>query len=89
MIAAARTDRNENILVKIVGTMLDMRAKFLLHLRAHLRALEESGHAKANGVEDFHTSSDCGASAAPIAAARRFQLAVSSRRRLRPAAMSS
>jgi hypothetical protein len=75
--------------LEIVSTMLDVGAKFVVHFRAHLRAMKERGDAEAKRVEEFHASSNCAPSAAPIAFARRFQLSVSSRRRLRPAAVSS
>jgi hypothetical protein len=45
--------------LEVVGTVLHVRAKFLFHLEAHLRTLEESGDAKAKRVEEFHTSSGC------------------------------
>jgi hypothetical protein len=74
---------------QIVGTVLDVRAKFLLHLGVDLGTLEESSHAEAKRIEEFHVSSGCTESAEAMAAASRFQLSVSSRRPLRPAAVSS
>ena len=75
--------------LEVVSTMLEMGAKFLVHLGVHLRTLEESGDAEAKRVEEFHTSSGCAARAEPMAVTSRFQLSVSSRRRLRPVAVSS
>ena len=75
--------------LQIVGAVLDVRAKFLLHLGVASGTLKQSGDAEAKRIEEFHISSGCGESADAMAVARRFQLSVSSRRRLRPAAVSS
>src|SRR5580658_10921523 len=75
--------------LEIVGTALDMRAQLILHLRVHLGTVKKSGDAETKRIEKFHISPACAASAAPMAVASRFQLSVSSRRRLRPAVVSS
>ena len=75
--------------LEIISPMLDMGAKLLVHLGVHLGTLKKIGDAKTKRIEEFHTSSGCAPSAEPMAATSRFQLAVSSCRRLRPAAVSS
>src|SRR6266478_4404585 len=75
--------------LEIVSAMLNVGAQLVFYLGVHLRTMEESGDAEAKQVKEFHASSDCAASAVPIAVARRFQLSVSTRRRLRPATVSS
>jgi hypothetical protein len=42
---------------KIVGAMLNVRAKFFFQLGVHLRTLKESGDSEANRIENFHASS--------------------------------
>ena len=76
-------------MLQIIRAVLNVGAELFLDLGVHLRALEESGDAGAKRIEDFHISSGCTESAEAMAAASRFQLLVSSRSRLRPAAVSS
>src|ERR1700727_268704 len=74
---------------QVVRAVLDVRAQFLFQLGVGMGTLEESGDAETDRTEDAHTSSGCVESAAPIAATSRFQLSVSSRKRLRPVAVSA
>ncbi len=87
--AALRLCTSQAGTFKVIGAVLDVGTEFLLDLGVHLGTLEESGDAEAKRSEEIHTSSGCTDSAEVMAATRRFQLAVSSRRRLRPAAVSS
>ena len=87
-IGAGRPDALE-----IVGAELDVRAELVVHIGADLRALEDGVDAEAKRgkswkILEVHISSVCGPRADAMAPASRFQLLVSSRRRLRPAAVS-
>ncbi len=75
--------------LQIVGAVCNVRAQFLLKFSVDPVTLEQSGDAEAKRVEEVHISSGCCDSADAIAVARRFQLSVSSRKRLRPAAVNS
>ena len=74
---------------EIVRAVLDVGAQLFFHLSVELGTMEERGDAEAECVEEFHASSGCSESAEPMAATRRFQLSVSSRKRFRPAVVSS
>jgi hypothetical protein len=74
---------------QIVCPILDMGALLLFHIFANLGTMKESGSQGANVGREVHISSGRAARAAVMAVARRFQPSVSSRKRLRPAAVSS
>ena len=74
--------------LQIISPVLDVRAQLLFHLGVDLGTAKQSGNADAKRIEEFHTSSGCGARAEPMAVASRFQLAVSSCRRFCPAGVS-
>ncbi len=86
--AAFRLSAREAGPLQIVGAMLDVRAQFFFEIGVEFRALKVRGNANAEPIERFHSSSGWAASAEVMAAARRFQLLVSWRRRLRPATVS-
>jgi len=75
--------------LKIIRAELNMGAKLIVHFIPNLGTMEKLSSNGTNPVQESHTSSGCGASADPMAVANRFQLSVSSRRRLWPAAVSS
>src|SRR5947209_6738654 len=75
--------------LEIVSAMLDMRAKLLLHLLIEFRTMKKLCAKRTNVGQELHTSSGWAASAEAMAPARRFHPAVSSRKRLRPAVVSS
>src|SRR5579862_4388302 len=72
---------------QIVSTILDMGAKLLFHLLCNVGTMKPSGGKRAKVGEEVHISSGRAARAAVMAVARRFQPSVSSRNRLRPAAV--
>src|SRR5579864_1709459 len=75
--------------LEIVGAVLDVRAKFLVHLGVEAGAIKENCGERAKRGEEFHTSSGCVPRTEAIADTRRFQPSASSRKRLRPAEVSS
>src|SRR5271154_694673 len=75
--------------LQIISPELDMRAKLIFHVIRSLRTMKKLSGEGTKVGEEFHPSSGCAASAEPMAVASRFQLSVSSRRRLRPGAVSS
>ncbi len=74
---------------QIVGAVLDVRAKFILHVLFDSGTVEELAGKGPNGRHEFHTSSGCVVRTWAMAAARRFQLSVSCRNRFRPATVNS
>src|SRR5579859_1484817 len=74
---------------QIVGTILDVRAKLFFHILGDFRTMKEPGGKGAKVGGEVHISSGRAARAVVMAVARRFQPSVSSRNRLRPAAVSS
>jgi hypothetical protein len=74
---------------QIVCTTLDVGAKLFFHILGNFRTMKESGGMGAKVRREIHISSGRAARAAVMAMARRFQPSVSSRNRLRPAAVSS
>ena len=75
--------------LQIVGAVLYVGAKFVVHFPIDPGTFKQSGSEGAERGEESHISSGCTARALAMAVARRFQLSVSSRRRLRPAAVNS
>jgi len=75
--------------LQVIRSVLDMGAQLFLHFVGKLRAMEKLRGNRAEIGREAHSSSGCAESAAAMAAASRFQLSVSSRRRRRPAAVSS
>ncbi len=74
---------------QIVCPILDVRAKLLFHIFGNLGTMKESGGKGAKVGGEIHISSGRAARAAVMAVDSRFQPSVSSRNRLRPAAVSS
>ena len=56
--AAFRFRANQAGTLQIVGAMLDVRAKFVVHIRVHPGRLKKSGDAKSKRIEMSHTSSN-------------------------------
>ncbi len=74
---------------QIVCTILDVGAKLFFHIFGNFRTMKEFGGKGAKVGREIHISSGRAARAVVMAMARRFQPSVSSRNRLRPAAVSS
>jgi hypothetical protein len=75
--------------LQIVGAQLDMRANLLFEFVIDPGTMEDIRDQRSKVGQNFHDSSGCAESADAMAAARRFHSSVSSRRRFRPAAVSS
>ena len=74
---------------QIVGAVLDVGAKLLLHVLVELRTMKKPGGDGMKVGQQLHIFSGSAARAEPIAVTRRFHPSVSSRRRLRPVGVSS
>src|ERR1700750_765349 len=74
---------------QIIRTILDVGAELFLYIFSNFKRMKESGGNGASVGWNVHISSGRAARAAVMAVARRFQPSVSSRNRLRPAAVSS
>ena len=75
--------------LQIVSPVLDVRPQLIFHVFFQATAMENSVGQGTKPAQQFHLSSGCAARAAAMAVAKRFQLSASSRRRLRPAVVSS
>src|SRR5580700_2862571 len=87
--AAFRFGAGQAGALEIVGAELDVGAEFLFRFDHDFGAVEEFGSEGAKIGQEFHTSSSRAVRTAVMASARRVQPSVSSRRRLRPVAVSS
>src|SRR5262245_49698949 len=74
---------------QIVSAVLDVGAKLLRYVFFNPRTMKKLGGNGTNIGREFHDSSGCAARAEAMASARRFHPSTSSRKRLRPAEVSS
>src|SRR5262245_27957893 len=75
--------------LQIVRAALDVSAQLFLDLLFDLGPIKKPGGKRAKVGQEFHNSSGWAARAEAMAEARRFHPSASSRRRLRPADVSS
>ena len=74
---------------EVVGAIPDVRANLFREVNVGLRTMKEPGRQGTKIGQGLHVSCGCAARAEAMAAARRFQPSISSRRRLRPEVVSS